>query len=165
MSLWCSVALRMSYALKTLVCLNVKLLLMSHDGWDQRCPLAAAAAAVIAALRLCCAQEGVFRTNCVDCLDRTNVVQGLLARHALEDLLTELGVLQAGESLHSVLPEVGEEGVGVGVGQRGALPALGGPQARCVACCYVCTRCIWHPGSCRSTSTLPGAGTSGIISR
>ena len=28
-------------------------------------------------------QEGVFRTNCIDCLDRTNVVQGLLARKSL----------------------------------------------------------------------------------
>lgn len=25
-------------------------------------------------------QEGVFRTNCIDCLDRTNVVQSMLAR-------------------------------------------------------------------------------------
>ena len=25
-------------------------------------------------------QSGVFRTNCIDCLDRTNVVQSLLAR-------------------------------------------------------------------------------------
>jgi hypothetical protein len=53
-----------------------------------------------------CTQEGVFRTNCVDCLDRTNVVQGLLARHALEDLLTELGVLQPGEEVPTVLPQV-----------------------------------------------------------
>ena len=29
-------------------------------------------------------QEGVFRTNCMDCLDRTNVVQSLLARCSLE---------------------------------------------------------------------------------
>ncbi|KAL7746825.1 Inositol-1,4,5-trisphosphate 5-phosphatase 1 [Sorochytrium milnesiophthora] len=29
-------------------------------------------------------QRGVMRTNCVDCLDRTNVVQGLLAEQALE---------------------------------------------------------------------------------
>lgn len=28
-------------------------------------------------------QEGVFRTNCIDCLDRTNVVQSLLARRSL----------------------------------------------------------------------------------
>jgi hypothetical protein len=48
----------------------------------------------------------VFRTNCVDCLDRTNVVQGLLARHAIEDLLAELGVLQPGEDMPTVLPQV-----------------------------------------------------------
>ncbi|KAI9103073.1 SacI homology domain-containing protein [Phlyctochytrium arcticum] len=29
-------------------------------------------------------QQGVIRTNCLDCLDRTNVVQTRLARHALE---------------------------------------------------------------------------------
>ena len=28
-------------------------------------------------------QDGVFRTNCIDCLDRTNVVQSLLARRNL----------------------------------------------------------------------------------
>lgn len=28
-------------------------------------------------------QEGVFRTNCMDCLDRTNVVQSVLARNVL----------------------------------------------------------------------------------
>ena len=50
----------------------------------------------------------MFRTNCVDCLDRTNVVQGLLARHALEDLLQELGVLAPGEELATLLPKVGD---------------------------------------------------------
>lgn len=25
-------------------------------------------------------QKGVFRTNCMDCLDRTNVVQGVFSR-------------------------------------------------------------------------------------
>lgn len=25
-------------------------------------------------------QQGVMRTNCIDCLDRTNVVQGMFAR-------------------------------------------------------------------------------------
>ena len=29
-------------------------------------------------------QQGIIRTNCVDCLDRTNVVQGMLAEHALK---------------------------------------------------------------------------------
>ena len=32
-------------------------------------------------------QEGVFRTNCIDCLDRTNVVQSLIARQSLQDQL------------------------------------------------------------------------------
>lgn len=32
-------------------------------------------------------QEGVFRTNCIDCLDRTNVVQSLLARRSLTIVL------------------------------------------------------------------------------
>ena len=30
-----------------------------------------------------CQQDGVFRTNCIDCLDRTNVLQSLLARRNL----------------------------------------------------------------------------------
>ncbi|KAL7578756.1 hypothetical protein ACA910_015987 [Epithemia clementina (nom. ined.)] len=32
-------------------------------------------------------QNGVIRTNCMDCLDRTNVVQGLFARHMLLEQL------------------------------------------------------------------------------
>ena len=32
-------------------------------------------------------QDGVFRTNCIDCLDRTNVVQSLLARRNLQQAL------------------------------------------------------------------------------
>ncbi|VDP06004.1 unnamed protein product [Soboliphyme baturini] len=35
----------------------------------------------------CKQQEGVFRTNCIDCLDRTNVVQSLLAKYVLESQL------------------------------------------------------------------------------
>lgn len=38
-------------------------------------------------------QAGVFRTNCKDCLDRTNVVQCQFARRALEDSLVRMGVL------------------------------------------------------------------------
>lgn len=44
-------------------------------------------------------QEGIFRTNCIDSLDRTNVVQGLLAKRSLEAQLTKLGVLHAGEKI------------------------------------------------------------------
>ena len=32
-------------------------------------------------------QQGVFRTNCIDCLDRTNVVQSMLAHKSLQDQL------------------------------------------------------------------------------
>jgi hypothetical protein len=38
-------------------------------------------------------QSGVVRTNCIDCLDRTNVVQGLIARYVLTKQLREMGVL------------------------------------------------------------------------
>ncbi|ROT62709.1 phosphatidylinositol-3-phosphatase SAC1 [Penaeus vannamei] len=38
-------------------------------------------------------QEGVFRTNCIDCLDRTNVVQSMLARKQLQSVLTRMAIL------------------------------------------------------------------------
>ncbi|CAH1364059.1 hypothetical protein MTP99_000411 [Tenebrio molitor] len=44
-------------------------------------------------------QEGVFRTNCVDCLDRTNVVQSMLARSNLEIVLQKLHILQRNQKL------------------------------------------------------------------
>ncbi|KAI9794281.1 MAG: hypothetical protein M1833_000424 [Piccolia ochrophora] len=43
-------------------------------------------------------QTSVVRTNCMDCLDRTNLVQGLLARWTLDRMLTDVGILQVGES-------------------------------------------------------------------
>ncbi|CAD6233880.1 GSCOCG00012319001-RA-CDS [Cotesia congregata] len=39
-------------------------------------------------------QDGVFRTNCIDCLDRTNVVQSMLAKRALVDALNKLSILR-----------------------------------------------------------------------
>lgn len=50
-------------------------------------------------------QKGVFRTNCVDSLDRTNVVQGLLGRKHLEAHLAKLGALTPGASLASAYPD------------------------------------------------------------
>lgn len=32
-------------------------------------------------------QDGIFRTNCMDCLDRTNVVQSMLARRSLTQIM------------------------------------------------------------------------------
>ncbi|KAL4539610.1 hypothetical protein Ndes2526A_g02636 [Nannochloris sp. 'desiccata'] len=51
-------------------------------------------------------QTGVFRTNCIDTLDRTNVVQGLLARRALEHVLRRQGFLSSEETLASRFPAV-----------------------------------------------------------
>lgn len=42
-------------------------------------------------------QSAVVRTNCMDCLDRTNVVQSMLGRWAISQQLTDAGILSAGE--------------------------------------------------------------------
>ena len=44
-------------------------------------------------------QRGVFRTNCIDCLDRTNVVQSLVATENLKAVLARLGVLAPSDDL------------------------------------------------------------------
>ncbi|ORX56736.1 hypothetical protein DM01DRAFT_1319763 [Hesseltinella vesiculosa] len=44
-------------------------------------------------------QTSVVRTNCMDCLDRTNVVQSTLAKWVLTSQLRELGVLGTNEVL------------------------------------------------------------------
>ncbi|KAH8594598.1 SacI homology domain-containing protein [Bisporella sp. PMI_857] len=49
-------------------------------------------------------QTSVVRTNCMDCLDRTNVVQSMLARYALNRQLTDLGVLARGETFTTADP-------------------------------------------------------------
>ena len=41
-------------------------------------------------------QLGVFRTNCMDCLDRTNVVQSMLANENLNRVLCKFGVIKDG---------------------------------------------------------------------
>ncbi|USW48008.1 Putative SAC domain-containing protein [Septoria linicola] len=43
-------------------------------------------------------QTAVVRTNCMDCLDRTNVVQSMLGRWTLTRMLIDLGVLKSGET-------------------------------------------------------------------
>ncbi|EDV39515.2 uncharacterized protein Dana_GF24443, isoform A [Drosophila ananassae] len=47
--------------------------------------------------KLVSTQTGVFRTNCIDCLDRTNVVQSMLARRSLTAVLQKMGVLHVGQ--------------------------------------------------------------------
>lgn len=52
-------------------------------------------------------QMGVFRTNCIDTLDRTNVVQGLLGRKSLEHLLSHANLLVEGkEEMKDVFPDL-----------------------------------------------------------
>jgi len=50
-------------------------------------------------------QEGVFRTNCLDCLDRTNLVQTIISRMAVESFLGHRGENAASDfwSRHSNL--------------------------------------------------------------
>lgn len=43
-------------------------------------------------------QSSVVRTNCMDCLDRTNVVQSMLGRWAMTRQLIDAGVLRPGET-------------------------------------------------------------------
>ncbi|OJJ44624.1 hypothetical protein ASPZODRAFT_27275 [Penicilliopsis zonata CBS 506.65] len=43
-------------------------------------------------------QSSVVRTNCMDCLDRTNVVQSMLGRWAVTRQLIDAGVLHQGEA-------------------------------------------------------------------
>ena len=43
-------------------------------------------------------QTAVVRTNCMDCLDRTNVVQTMLARWTLTRQLIDVGALKSGEA-------------------------------------------------------------------
>ena len=40
-------------------------------------------------------QTGIIRTNCIDCLDRTNVVQSMVAMFMLKSQLHHLGVIQS----------------------------------------------------------------------
>ncbi|XP_057211205.1 phosphatidylinositol-3-phosphatase SAC1-A [Triplophysa rosa] len=44
-------------------------------------------------------QSGMFRSNCMDCLDRTNVIQSLLARRSLQSQLQRMGVLHVGQKI------------------------------------------------------------------
>jgi len=46
-------------------------------------------------------QKGIFRVNCIDSLDRTNVVQGLIGRRVLEHQLRRIGIFMPTESITS----------------------------------------------------------------
>ncbi|EES06956.1 hypothetical protein BDA96_04G188600 [Sorghum bicolor] len=44
-------------------------------------------------------QTGTVRTNCIDCLDRTNVTQSMIGRNILESQLQRIGVFGAGDTI------------------------------------------------------------------
>ncbi|XP_059158723.1 phosphatidylinositol-3-phosphatase SAC1-like isoform X1 [Physella acuta] len=44
-------------------------------------------------------QTGVFRTNCIDCLDRTNVVQSMIAKEMLKEQFVQLGIIDVDHNL------------------------------------------------------------------
>ena len=46
-------------------------------------------------------QSSVIRTNCMDCLDRTNVVQSALARWILNRQLRDIGILSSTEVIEN----------------------------------------------------------------
>lgn len=49
-------------------------------------------------------QNSVMRTNCMDCLDRTNVVQSNFARSVLDRVFQDLGLLSQGSSFRDEDP-------------------------------------------------------------
>ncbi|KAG0424248.1 hypothetical protein HPB47_000043, partial [Ixodes persulcatus] len=82
-------------------------------------------------------QDGVFRTNCIDCLDRTNVVQSLLARRSFEqqmldaiDLFLGNYRVQDGEGASTPCPLTVRRDL-----KYLALPSF---LLLAIACCFMC---------------------------
>jgi hypothetical protein len=50
-----------------------------------------------------CRQDGVFRVNCMDCLDRTNVVQTAFCKEVLQSALQKLGIIPFDEHLSGAM--------------------------------------------------------------
>lgn len=47
-----------------------------------------------------CQQEGIFRVNCMDCLDRTNVVQAAVARVVMEQQVRRFPFLDRNKEIN-----------------------------------------------------------------
>jgi phosphatidylinositol 4-phosphatase len=45
-------------------------------------------------------QKSVIRTNCMDCLDRTNVVQSAIARDVLTKQLVDCGIFKVTDQIN-----------------------------------------------------------------
>ena len=55
-------------------------------------------------------QKGVFRVNCIDCLDRTNVVQSAFEREVLSSQLEALALLKPSDGGRSEAEVVFNDG-------------------------------------------------------
>jgi hypothetical protein len=44
-------------------------------------------------------QDGIIRVNCIDCLDRTNVVESIFGRHVITKQLRQLGLISESEQV------------------------------------------------------------------
>ncbi|CAH9133499.1 unnamed protein product [Cuscuta epithymum] len=82
-------------------------------------------------------QLGVVRTNCIDCLDRTNVTQSMIGRKMLEFQFKRLGIFSADETIssHPNLDESfkklwADHGDDISI-QYSGTPALKGDFVRC----------------------------------
>ncbi|VFQ93501.1 unnamed protein product [Cuscuta campestris] len=83
------------------------------------------------------AQLGILRTNCIDCLDRTNVTQSMIGRKMLEFQFKRLGVFGAEDTIssHPNLDESfknlwADHGDDISI-QYSGTPALKGDFVRC----------------------------------
>lgn len=54
-----------------------------------------------------CNQNAVFRVNCMDCLDRTNVVQTAMGRAVLESQLVKVGLMPPYSQVSIVASTIG----------------------------------------------------------
>jgi hypothetical protein len=59
-------------------------------------------------------QKGVFRVNCIDCLDRTNVVQSAFGRAVLSSQLEALALLNPSDGGQSEAEVVFNDGESAG---------------------------------------------------
>lgn len=94
-------------------------------------------------------QTSVVRTNCMDCLDRTNVVQSTLARHILNQQLREIKVIDVNEKI--------EEHEDFMVSFRNSECSLDLPDEVC-GCLFLTLLLVWADNADAVSVTYSGTG-------
>ncbi|ELQ39866.1 recessive suppressor of secretory defect [Pyricularia oryzae] len=69
------------------------------------CATESAASALDGKMEVRTYQTSVVRSNCMDCLDRTNVVQSILGRHKLDRMFISLGLMAEGRTFKDEDPQ------------------------------------------------------------